>query len=160
MKSSIQFAQENDVPSILQFIQKLAEFEKLELEVEATEEKLRETLFGESSSAEVILIDYNGQRAGFALFFHNYSTFLAKPGIYLEDLFILPEFRSLGLGRKLLSFLARLALERNCGRLEWSVLNWNQRAIDFYLSLGSKPQSEWTVHRITGQNLVNLANKN
>lgn len=147
-----------DVGDILKFIRALAVYEKLEHEVVATEESLKRTLFGEKPAAEVLLIqDPDGTRVGFALFFHNYSTFLAKPGLYLEDLFVLPEHRGKGHGKKLLAHLARLALERGCGRLEWWVLDWNQPALDFYARLGAKAMSEWTVQRVTGEALARLA---
>lgn len=148
----------SDIPVILDFIKALAEYEKLTHEVVATEEMLRATLFGAKAVAEVV-IGYaeNGTPAGFALFFHNYSTFLAKPGIYLEDLFVKPEFRGKGYGKALLVYLAALAQERNCGRLEWSVLDWNTPAIDFYKSLGAKPMDEWTMFRVTGEALTSLA---
>ena len=155
----IKSALESDVPAILHFITQLAIYEKLEHEVVATEELLKKTLFGEQRHAEVLFLEEDGIKAGFALFFHSYSTFLALPGIYLEDLFVLPEYRGKGYGKKLLSHLAKLAVERGCGRLEWSVLDWNQPAIDFYLSLGSKPMNEWTVHRVTGEALQGLAAK-
>ncbi|WP_413586009.1 N-acetyltransferase family protein [Bdellovibrio sp. HCB274] len=150
-------AKESDIPEILHFITQLAIYEKLEHEVVATEESLRKTLFGEKKFAEVIFLEEDGSKAGFALFFHSYSTFLALPGIYLEDLFVLPEHRGKGYGKRLLSHLAKIAVERGCGRLEWSVLDWNKPAIDFYLSLGSKPMDEWTVHRVTGEALEKLA---
>lgn len=147
----------DDVPLILQFIKDLAEYEKLSDMVVATEELLLETLFGERTVAEVV-IGYEGkQPAAFALFFHNYSTFLGRPGIYLEDLFVKPEFRRNGYGKRMLSHLAAIAVERNCGRLEWSVLDWNQPAIDFYTSLGAMPMSEWTTFRLTGNALSELA---
>ena len=155
----IEFAKSQDVPVILDFIKALAEYEKLSHEVVATEEKLRATLFGRKPAAEVILLRDGNETAGFALFFHNYSTFLAKPGIYLEDLFVKPAFRGRGHGKALLAALAKIAVERACGRLEWSVLDWNKPAIDLYLSLGSKPQSEWTVHRMTGDALRALASR-
>ena len=146
-----------DVPAILFFIRKLAEYEKLLYEVVATEESLRETLFGETRYAEAILGIFNGSPIGFALFFNNYSTFLGKPGIYLEDLYVRPEMRGKGFGKTLLAYIARLAISRNCGRLEWSVLDWNKPAIDFYESLGAVPMNEWTVNRMTGDALKNLA---
>ena len=155
----IEFAKSQDVPVILDFIKALAEYEKLSHEVVATEEKLRTTLFGDKPAAEVILLRDGDETAGFALFFHNYSTFLAKPGIYLEDLFVKPKFRGRGHGKALLAALAKIAVERDCGRLEWSVLDWNKPAIDLYLSLGSKPQDEWTVHRMTGEALRALASR-
>lgn len=155
---NIRSATPDDIPVILDFIKALAEYEKLSHEVVATEELLRTTLFGTKPVAEVVIgYGESGVPAGFALFFHNYSTFLAKPGIYLEDLFVKPEFRGKGYGKSLLIYLARLAEERNCGRLEWSVLNWNTPAIEFYKSLGAKPMDEWTMFRVTGEALKQLA---
>jgi GNAT superfamily N-acetyltransferase len=148
-----------DVPIILQLIRELAEFERLLHEVQATEEQLREQLFGARPGAEVVIARLRDEVAGFALFFYNFSTFLAKPGIYLEDLYVRAKFRGQGCGEALLRHLARTALERNCGRLEWSVLDWNVRAIDFYKSLGAVPMDQWTVHRVTGDALVKLAGK-
>jgi GNAT superfamily N-acetyltransferase len=147
-----------DVPMILQLIRELAEFEQLLHEVTATEEQLREHLFGAKPKAEVIMgrLRPGGEVAGFALYFHNFSTFLAKPGIYLEDLYVRQQYRGHGYGAQLLRHLAGIALERNCGRLEWSVLNWNQRAIDFYKSLGAVPMDEWTIYRLTGPALQKL----
>lgn len=147
----------DDVPVIYTFIKGLAEYEKLAHEVVASEEILRQTLFGQRPYAEVVIAYYRQQPVGFALFFHNFSTFLGRPGIYLEDLFVQPEFRSKGFGRKLLAYLARLTRERNCGRLEWSVLDWNEPAIRFYKSLGAKPMDEWTIFRVTGAALDNLS---
>jgi GNAT superfamily N-acetyltransferase len=146
-----------DVPIILQLIRELAEFERLLHEVQATEEQLREQLFGPRPGAEVVIARVGEEVAGFALFFHNFSTFLAKPGIYLEDLYVRQIFRGQGCGEALLRHLAALAVERNCGRLEWSVLDWNVRAIDFYKSLGAVPMDQWTVHRVTGEALTRLA---
>jgi GNAT superfamily N-acetyltransferase len=154
---AIRFAIEKDIPEILKFIRALAVYEKLEHECVVTEERLRDTLFGERKYAEVIFIEENGIAAGFALFFHNYSTFLGKPGIYLEDLFVRPEFRGKGYGKRLLTYLAKLAVQRDCGRLEWAVLDWNKPSIDFYLSLGAKPMDEWTVQRLTGAALATAA---
>ena len=154
---SLRLATEQDIPTILRFINGLAEYEKLADQVVATEQKLRETLFGEKRYAEVIIAEYQQHQAGFALFFHNYSTFLAKPGIYLEDLFVLPEFRGKGLGKQLLSYLAQLAVERHCGRLEWSVLDWNQPAIDFYQAQGATLLNDWRINRVTGTELIELA---
>jgi GNAT superfamily N-acetyltransferase len=154
----IKFATINDVPLILDFIKQLAEYEKLLHEVVATEDILRETLFGKKAHAEVIIAYYQNEAIGFALFFHNFSTFLGRPGIYLEDLFIKPEFRGHGFGKKMLAYLAKLAKERNCGRLEWWVLDWNKSAIDFYKSIGAKAMDEWTVFRVDGDALTNLAN--
>lgn len=158
MPSSIQIvpAREKDIADILRFIRLLAQYEKLENQVSVTEEKLRDTLFGCRKYAEVLFLEANQKKVGFALFFHNYSTFLGKPGIYLEDLFVLPDERGKGYGKKLLTHLANLALERGCGRLEWSVLNWNQPAIDFYLSLNAEPMKEWTVYRLSGPALTSL----
>ena len=150
-------ATEADVPLILRFIRELAEYERLAHECVATEESVRETLFGERRYAEVIIAEHDGEPAGFALFFHNYSTFLARPGIYLEDLYVRPELRGHGIGKALLARLAALAVERNCGRLEWAVLNWNEPAIRFYRSLGALPQDQWTVYRVTGETLERLS---
>lgn len=146
-----------DVPLILRFIRELAEYERLSHACIATEELVRETLFGAKPSAEVILAEHGGEPAGFALFFHNYSTFLARPGIYLEDLYVRPELRGSGIGKALLARLASIASERNCGRLEWAVLNWNEPAIQFYRSLGALPQDQWTVYRLTGEALERLS---
>ncbi|HVW07726.1 MAG TPA: GNAT family N-acetyltransferase [Bryobacteraceae bacterium] len=142
-----------DVLLILELIRGLAEYEKLSNQVTATEEKLRETLFGPHPAAEVLLGYIGGECAGFALFFQNYSTFLAKPGIFLEDLFVRPEFRGRGVGRSLLLRVGQIAKERNCGRFEWEVLDWNAPAIGFYKSLGAVPMEEWTKYRITGDTL-------
>jgi GNAT superfamily N-acetyltransferase len=154
---TIRFAGEDDVPVILGFIKGLAEYEKLTREVTATEPLLRETLFGARRVAEVLIGDFQGAPAGFALFFHNYSTFLARPGIYLEDLFVKPEMRGRGFGEALLTYLAKIALERNCGRVEWAVLDWNEPAIRFYEKLGAVPMDEWTVFRLTGESLATQA---
>jgi GNAT superfamily N-acetyltransferase len=141
----------------LTFIKELAVYEKLGHEIVATEEILRESLFGKRRSAETI-IGYNREEpVSFALFFHNFSTFLAKPGIYIEDLYVRPEMRGKGLGKAMLSYLARLAKERNCGRLEWWVLDWNEPAIEFYKSFGASPMDEWTVFRLTSPALDKLA---
>jgi GNAT superfamily N-acetyltransferase len=137
-----------DVPLILSFIQGIAAFEKLSHEVETTEQKLHDTLFGERAFAEVILAYEADTPVGFALFFHNYSTFRAKPGIYLEDLFVNPEHRGKGYGKALLQRVIDLAKERECGRVEWSVLDWNTPAIDFYKSMGAAAMDEWTVFRM------------
>ncbi|RYG22113.1 GNAT family N-acetyltransferase [bacterium] len=146
-----------DVQLILEFIRHLAEYERLAHEVTATEEGLRLTLFGERKVAEVVFASLDGKEAGFALFFHNYSTFLAKPGLYLEDLFVLPEYRGLGVGKGLLRYLAGIALERDCGRFEWWVLDWNEPSIDFYRRQGAVAMDEWTVFRISGDALNQLA---
>jgi GNAT superfamily N-acetyltransferase len=146
-----------DCADILKFIKYLAVYEKLEHEVVATTEVLRENLFGRRRTAEVLFASIGGRRVGIAIFFHNFSTFLGKPGIYLEDLFVLPEARGKGAGKALLVHLAKLAVERDCGRLEWSVLDWNTPAIDFYKSLGAVAMDEWTVYRLTGEGLAHLA---
>jgi len=152
-------ATERDVPIILKLIKGLAEYERLSHEVVATEEGLRESLFGARRVAEV-LIGYAGtEPVGFAVFFHNYSTFLGRPGIYLEDIFVLPEWRRRGLGGRMLGRVAQLAVERGCGRLEWSVLDWNEPAINFYKKLGARAMDEWTVYRVAGEALNNLASK-
>ena len=156
MSITLRAARPADVPVILRFIQGLAEYEKLSHACVATEAELAATLFGERPFAEVLLAFWGEEPAGFALFFHNYSTFLAKPGIYLEDLFVDPAFRGKGLGKALLIALARLAVERGCGRLEWSVLDWNEPSIQFYKSLGAVPMDEWTGYRVTGQALAEL----
>ncbi len=150
------FAKREDTPLILSFIKELAEYEKLLDEVVATEELLEEWLF-DKNKAEVIFIMHGEKEAGFALFFHNFSTFLGRGGIYLEDLFVLPEYRGNGYGKALLKELARIAVERKCGRLDWWCLDWNKPSIEFYLSLGAKPMEEWTVYRIDGDTLTNLA---
>lgn len=149
-------AVEEDVPLILQLIKELAEYEKLSHEVVATEEMLRKSLFGERRFAEALIGEVEGKPAGFALFFHNFSTFLGRPGIYLEDLYVRPEFRGSGLGRALLVCLAGLVRERGCGRLEWSVLNWNEPAIGFYRGIGAVPVDGWTGYRVTGEALEEL----
>ncbi len=146
-----------DVPEILRLIRALAEYEKLASDVVATETALAETLFGAEPAAEVLLAEEDGRAVGFALFFRNYSTFLAKPGIYLEDLFVEPAYRGRGLGKALLGAVARLAVERGCGRFEWAVLDWNEPAIGFYKTLGAKPMADWTVMRVTGAALLKLA---
>jgi len=155
---SIDFAREQDVGVIRQFIWELAEYEKLLDQMEATEEGLTETIFREKY-AEVLIAREDGYPVGFALFFHNYSTFLGKPGLYLEDLFVRPQWRGKGYGKALLSRLAEIAVERDCGRMEWSCLDWNQPSIDVYLSLGAKPMDGWHVYRLTGDELRQLAGK-
>ncbi len=150
-------AVEADVGLVLTFIRRLAEYERLAHEVVATEEGLRRWLFGPRAYAEVVIAEWDGAPAGFALFFHNFSTFLGRPGLYLEDLFVDPAHRGAGIGRALLAHLARLAVERECGRLEWWVLDWNEPAIRFYRSLGAVPMDEWTVFRVTGEALTRLA---
>ena len=158
---TIRTAAEEDLPLILRFIRELAEYEKLAHLVVATEESLRSSLFGSPRFAEVLIGEapVNGaiEPVGFALFFHNYSTFLARPGVYLEDLYVRPELRGHGYGRALLSRLASIAIERNCSRVEWAVLNWNEPAIRFYRSLGALPMDQWTTYRIIGEALEKLA---
>lgn len=150
-------ATREDAPIILNLIKELAEFEKLSHEVVATEATLEKTLFGERAYAEVSMAYYAGEAVGFALFFHNYSTFLGRPGIYLEDLYVKSKMRGKGIGKRLLRHLAKLASERDCGRLEWWVLDWNERAIEFYKSLGAEAMDEWTVFRVHGKTLTKLA---
>lgn len=153
----IRAAVKADVPIILSFITKLADYERLSHEVVATEESLRETLFGRRRTAEVAIGYLKRKPVGFVLYFHNYSTFLGRPGIYIEDLFVDEAYRRRGCGTALLRYVARLASERQCGRLEWSVLDWNEPAINFYKKLGAVPMSEWTVFRVTGKQLDKLA---
>lgn len=150
-------ARREDVPLILRFIRELAEYERLLHECVATEAELEATLFGSPPAAEVLIARIGTEPAGFALFFPNYSTFLARPGIYLEDLYVTPSMRSKGVGQALLVSVARRAVERGCGRLEWSVLDWNKSALRFYHKLGAEPMSEWTVQRVTGAALASLA---
>lgn len=153
---SIRFATEDDAEKILFFIKSLAEYEKMSSDVVATEALLREWIF-EKKKAEVIFAVEDGKEVGFALFFHNFSTFLGRAGIYLEDLFVLPDYRGKGYGKALLRELSRITVERGCGRLEWCCLDWNQPSIDFYLSLGAKPLSDWTTYRLTGETLTAMA---
>ncbi len=150
------YAKETDAALILDFIKGLAEYEKMLDEVIATEDLLKEWIF-EKKKAEVIFALEDGIEVGFALFFHNFSTFLGRAGIYLEDLFVKPEYRGKGYGKGLLKKLAQIAKERGCGRLEWWCLDWNKPSIDFYLSLGAEPMDEWTTYRVTGENLDKLA---
>ena len=154
---SIRAATIDDVPLILAFIRELGAFERLSHEVVATEASLASSLFGPRPAAEVLIAESDGGPVGFALFFTNYSTFLGRPGIYLEDLFVRPEARGRGIGRSLLARIARIALDRGCGRLEWAVLDWNGDAIAFYEKLGAVAMNEWTIHRITGDKLGTLA---
>ncbi|HEX5207960.1 MAG TPA: GNAT family N-acetyltransferase [Steroidobacteraceae bacterium] len=154
---SIRPATLGDVPLVLEFIRELARYEHLEHEVTATEADLGEALFGERRYAEVVFACSDGKALGFALFFHNFSTFKGRPGIYLEDLFVRPEARGRGIGRKLLAHLARTALERRCSRLEWAVLDWNEPSIGFYRGLGAVPMDEWSIFRLTGAPLALLA---
>jgi GNAT superfamily N-acetyltransferase len=148
-----------DIPVILSFVKKLADYETLAHEVVATEEALRQTLFGARITAEVALACLENKPVGIVLFFHNYSTFLGKPGLYIEDLFVDEPYRRRGIGGALLRYVARLAIQRDCGRLEWSVLDWNEPAINFYKQLGAIPMSDWTVFRVTGSKLAMLAEK-
>lgn len=148
-----------DVPVILGFIRELAVYEKLLHEVVATEQALQQHLFGERPAAEVVIGEWHGKPVTFALFFGNFSTFLALPGIYLEDLYVTPSMRGKGIGKAMLTYLAWLAKQRGCGRLEWSVLDWNEPAIQFYRSIGAVPMDEWTVQRLTGDALVRLADQ-
>jgi GNAT superfamily N-acetyltransferase len=156
MKLVIRPGEKADVSVIAHLIRELSRFEKLEHEVTMTEELLAENLFGPHRYAETLIAEDEGSPIGFALFYHTFSTFLGKPGLYLEDLFVVPEQRSHGVGRELLKQLARVALERGCGRLEWAVLNWNREAIKFYERLGARPNSEWTVYRLAGEALTAL----
>ncbi|MEE1134201.1 GNAT family N-acetyltransferase [uncultured Methanobrevibacter sp.] len=156
IEKQFRFATEDDLTLILDFIRQLAEYEDMLDEVVATEELLNEWIF-EKKVAEVIFALEDDVEVGFALFFHNFSTFLGKAGIYLEDLFVKPEYRGKGYGKGLIKKLASIAVERNCGRLEWWCLDWNKPSIDFYLSLGAEPMDEWTVYRITGDTLKRLA---
>ena len=160
MDSEINFryAGRNDVPLILRFVKELAEYEKLQDEVVADEKTMEEWLF-DRQKAEVIFALEDGKEVGYALFFHNFSTFLGRAGIYLEDLYVQPEYRGRGHGKGLLKKLASIAVERGCGRLEWSCLDWNRPSIDFYLSLGAQPMSDWTVYRLAGSTLTELAER-
>lgn len=150
-------ATERDVPIILELIRGLAEYERLAAHVTATEDRIRETLFGARPAAEALLVSMDEETVGFAVFFTNYSTFLAKPGIYLEDLYVKPHARGKGAGKALLAKIAQLAVERDCGRVEWAVLDWNEPSIHFYESLGAVAMKEWTTYRLTGEPLVRLA---
>lgn len=156
--ATFRYAEEKDCELILRFIQDLAAYENMQDEVVATEELLREWIFRQRK-AEVIFRCEDGEEVGFALFFHNFSTFLGRAGLYLEDLYVLPEHRGLGHGKALLGKLAQIAVERGCGRLEWSCLDWNKPSIDFYLSMGAVPMDEWTVYRVTGDTLEELAGR-
>ena len=145
-----------DVPTVLGLIRELAEYERLLHEVVATDEMLIQALFGPRPVVECAIAIVDGQPAGFALFFHNFSTFLARPGLYLEDLYVRPDHRGQGVGEALLRHLARLAVERGCGRMEWAVLDWNKRAIEFYERMGARGVKEWTIFRVTGEALARL----
>lgn len=156
---SIRFAQENEASTILTFIKKLAEYEKLSNEVEATEKTIFESIFVRRE-AEVIFGEEDGKIIGFALFFHNFSTFVGRKGLYLEDLFVLPEKRGLGYGKALLKHLAKIALERHCGRMEWVCLDWNEPSINFYKSIGAIPMSDWTIYRLDENSLTEFSKTN
>lgn len=156
---TFRYAQREDTPLILEFIKELADYEKMLPEVVATEELLEAWIF-DKQRAEVLFAVLEGEEVGFALFFHNFSTFLGRAGLYLEDLFVKPAYRGRGYGRAILKKLAAIALERQCGRLEWWCLDWNRPSIDFYLSLGAEPMTDWTVYRLTGDTLKNLAESN
>lgn len=148
----------NDVPLILYFIKELAVYEKMLDEVVATEEILTEWIFNKHS-AEVIFVLHEGKEVGFALYFHNFSTFVGRAGLYLEDLYVMPEYRGMGYGKGLLRRLAQIAVERGCGRMEWVCLDWNKPSIDFYLSLGAQPMDDWTIYRLAGESLKQMAEK-
>ncbi len=156
MNLTFRYAEESDTALILNFIKDLAEYEKMLDQVIATEEVLKEWLF-EKKKAEVIFGVADGTEVGFALFFHNFSTFLGRAGIYLEDLYVKPEYRGCGYGKMILKKLAQIAVERCCGRLEWWCLDWNKSSIDFYMSLGAEPMEDWTVYRISGETLKNMS---
>ena len=147
----------DDCALILSFIQELADYEKLSHEVVATPETLAETLFGDKAYAEVMIGEYQGEPIGYSLFFHNFSTFTGRPGIYLEDIYVKPEMRGKGCGKLMLAYIAKLAVERNCTRVEWSVLDWNEPSIQFYRSIGAAPMDGWTVQRLDGDELSNFA---
>lgn len=150
-------ATDADIPLILSFIYALAKYEKLAHEVVATEDVLRESLFGNRKVAEVIIGYFRDEPVSFALFFHNFSTFLCRPGIFLEDLYVKPEYRGKGFGKSMLAYLAHLARDRNCGRLEWWVLDWNASAVEFYRSIGAIPMENWTLQRLSGKALQDLS---
>ncbi len=158
MSLTFRTAQEQDAALILEFIRALADYEKMLDQVTATEDTLRDWLF-DRKKAEVLFAVADGTEVGFALFFHNFSTFLGKAGLYIEDLFVRPEYRGLGYGKALFQKLAQTAVERGCGRLEWWCLDWNKPSIGFYLSMGAKPMDDWTVYRITGDSLTELAGR-
>lgn len=155
----IKKAEKEEIPLVLDFIKRLAEYEKLSHMVVATEEKLEKHLFGKHRIADVVIGYYQEVPVGFALYFYNFSTFLCKPGIYLEDIFVLEEYRGRGFGKSMLTYLASLAVEKDCGRLEWAVLNWNEPSINFYKSLGAQLMDEWIINRVSGQALRDLADR-
>ena len=152
----IRFAVKEDTAIILDFIKELAEYERMSNQVRANIEILKKNIF-DDKKAEVIICEFQNKPVGFALFFHNFSTFLGKPGIYLEDLYVQPHMRGKGIGKKILSFLAKLTIERDCGRLEWWCLDWNKSSIEFYLKIGAKPMNDWTVYRIDEERLYSLS---
>ena len=156
-RTTIRFAQESEVGLILQFIKDLAAYEELLDSVTATEEIIRKTIF-QDKRAEVLFCDYDQQTVGFAVFFHNFSTFNGKPGLYLEDLYVKPEMRNKGIGKKIMSALGTIAIERDCGRFEWICLDWNKKSIDFYLGLGAEAMSDWTIYKVSGPELRKLSN--
>src|SRR5690349_8451074 len=153
----IRFAQVQDIPTVLSLIHALAEYERAPDEVIATEALLKENLFSAPPAAEVLLVEENGEPVGFALFFHNFSTWMGRRGLYLEDLFVRPDKRGRGYGRALLVRLAQIARDRECGRMEWAVLDWNEPALQFYRKLGARPNEEWTIYRLTGDGIARLA---
>lgn len=157
---TFRFAERKDVALILGFIKGIAEYEKMSDQVVSDEKTLEHWLFDEKKAEVIFALDENGKEAGFALFFHNFSTFLGRAGLYLEDLFVWPEYRGKGFGKALIKKLASIAVERSCGRFEWSCLDWNKSSIDFYLSLGAKPMNGWTIYRVTGDTLEKLAGEN
>jgi len=154
---TIRHAAESDVPLIISFIKELADYEKLSHEVLATEEDFRQNLFGAKRFAEVVIGEFRSEPVGYALYFYNFSTFIGKPGIYLEDLYVKQEERGKGFGKALLAYLARLAVDQNCGRFEWAVLDWNEPSINFYESLGATLMKKWIITRVTGDDLLKLA---
>ncbi len=156
---TIRKANPDDIPLVLSLIKEIADYENLSHEVVATEENLHDSLFGENSNTEVIIAYYNELPAGYAVFFHNFSSFIGKSGLYLEDIYVKPELRGEGVGKKIFMHLAQLAVDRNCGRMEWSVLNWNVPAINFYQKLGAVPLEEWTVYRLTESKLNMLVER-
>ena len=158
-KIEIRNATIDDAGIILNFVRELAIYEKAEREVVATEEDIRKTIFGPGSSTYALVCYLDGTPIGFAVYFYNYSTWLGKNGLFLEDLYVSPNHRGIGAGKRLLKHLAKLAVENNCGRFEWNVLDWNEPAINFYKSIGAKPQSEWVGYRLTGDALTNFANE-
>ena len=154
---NIRPAVEDDVPAILNFVKDLARYEKAEHEVVATEELLHSSLFGPTRHAHALIAEYGNQCVGFALYFFSFSTWLGKPGLYLEDIYVTPKYRDLGIGKVMLKTLAQVAIDHDCGRFEWSVLDWNEPSIKFYEKLGAKAQSEWIKYRLSGESLADLA---